>query len=197
MNWHGMLGTALLFSCGGLLAACAGGPQTSAMGSAQGVPATAAGRLFTGSGSETRYIVVRPGQSLGRVAQAYHVPKQAIIAANHLMPPYSLKAGTRLAIPLAAAQGRAQPMSSTNVALSAPASASTGRAAGVSAPTRHAKVRHPERKVIPLDDPAPAPATTSVASPPTNPPSSVAASAPWVSPRPAEPGSTAGSPAKP
>src|SRR5271169_6784452 len=47
----------------------------------------------------TRQIVVQRGQTLGGLAQAYHVPKSAIIAANGLQPPYELKAGARLIIP--------------------------------------------------------------------------------------------------
>jgi LysM repeat protein len=177
MNWHGMLGTALLLSCGGLLAACAESPQTSApayvMGPAQGVPTTAAtslGSQSAGGPRKTRYIVVRPGQSLGRIAAAYHVPMQAIIAANQLSTPYSLKAGARLAIPLAARQAGTPPVSSTKVASSAPAPAHSGHAARrASAPSRHAKVRLAEPEVIPLDDPAPAEAGTSAASPPADP----------------------------
>jgi LysM repeat protein len=44
-------------------------------------------------------IAVKPGQSLGRIAEHYHVSKRAIIAANQLRPPYELKAGSQLAIP--------------------------------------------------------------------------------------------------
>jgi LysM repeat protein len=47
-------------------------------------------------------IVVKPGQSLGRIAEHYHVPKRTIIAANQLQPPYELKAGSQLVIPGAA-----------------------------------------------------------------------------------------------
>src|ERR1700686_2826292 len=107
MNRHGILGTALLLSCGGLLAACAERPQTSApaqlMGPAQSGPATGAaspGTQSSGGPTKTRYIVIRPGQSLGRIAGTYHVPKQAIIAANHLTTPSSMKGGSRLATPL-------------------------------------------------------------------------------------------------
>jgi LysM domain len=200
MNRHGILGTAVLLSCGGLLAACAESPQNSApaymMGPAQGVPATAAaspGSHSAGGPRKTRYIVVGPGQSLGRIAEAYHVPKQAIIAANHLTTPFSLKAGARLAIPLAGAQAGTQPVSSTpvsrtKVALSAPAN-SRHAARRVSTPSRHAKVRLAEPEVIPLDDPAPAQAGTSAANPPANPASSATTSAPWMSSPPAEPGS--------
>jgi LysM repeat protein len=48
-------------------------------------------------------IAVKPGQSLGRIAEHFHVPKRAIIAANQLHPPYELKAGSQLVIPGAAA----------------------------------------------------------------------------------------------
>jgi LysM repeat protein len=43
-------------------------------------------------------ITVAQGQSLGRIAETYHVPKRVIIAANQLQPPYELKAGSRLVI---------------------------------------------------------------------------------------------------
>jgi LysM repeat protein len=93
MNRHGKLGTALLLNCIAFLAACAESPQTSApaqmMGPAQGAPASATASPEAHP-AKARYIVVRPGQSLGGIAEAYHVPKQAIIAANHLTMPYSL-----------------------------------------------------------------------------------------------------------
>ncbi|HVC54753.1 MAG TPA: M23 family metallopeptidase [Stellaceae bacterium] len=44
-------------------------------------------------------IVVRPGQSLDGIAAAYHVSGRAIIAANHLRPPYKLETGWHLLIP--------------------------------------------------------------------------------------------------
>jgi len=48
---------------------------------------------------EPRYITIGEGQSLIRIAHANHVPAAAIAAANHLQPPYALKAGSRLLIP--------------------------------------------------------------------------------------------------
>ena len=48
---------------------------------------------------EPRYITIGEGQSLIRIAHANHVPATAIAAANHLQPPYALKAGSRLLIP--------------------------------------------------------------------------------------------------
>jgi LysM repeat protein len=185
MNRHGILGTAFLLSCGGLLAACAESPQSSAPaqmmgGPAQGGPAAGTaspGAHSVGGPRKTRYIVVRPGQSLGGIAEAYHVPRQVIIAANHLTTPYSLKTGERLAIPLAARQAGPPPYI-TKLALSAPAPAHSGHAARrVSAPSRHAKVRLAGPEVIPLDDPAPAQAGPSAANPPATPASSSTTSA--------------------
>lgn len=47
-------------------------------------------------------IVVRPGQSVGGLAERYHVPAREIIAANHLQPPYGVEIGRELLIPGAA-----------------------------------------------------------------------------------------------
>lgn len=54
---------------------------------------------FAGVPSEGRHIVVHPGQSIGRLAEEYHVPPRAIIAANHLAPPYKIETGQHLVIP--------------------------------------------------------------------------------------------------
>src|SRR5262249_10604817 len=51
---------------------------------------------------ETRHVTVKPGQSLGGIAQAYHLSERTIIDANHLKPPYKVTAGMRLRIPGAA-----------------------------------------------------------------------------------------------
>jgi LysM repeat protein len=48
---------------------------------------------------QPRYITIAEGQSLIRIARANHVPAAAITAANHLKPPYALRAGSRLLIP--------------------------------------------------------------------------------------------------
>lgn len=47
-------------------------------------------------------IVVRPGQSVGKLAREYGVSKHAIIETNRLQPPYKIEIGQRLAIPGAA-----------------------------------------------------------------------------------------------
>jgi LysM repeat protein len=142
MSRCGFFGVTLAVTCGTLLAACVQGPQKSAPVDTSAHP--------PGAPEETRYIVVQRGQSLGRIAETYHVPQQAIIAANQLAPPYRLKAGARLAIPGSVVQPEAQPTQSTKeVASSPPRSAKPAQA-------RNAKIRHAEPEVIPLDDPAPA-----------------------------------------
>jgi murein DD-endopeptidase MepM/ murein hydrolase activator NlpD len=44
-------------------------------------------------------ITVQAGQSVNSLAKTHHVTPDAIIAANHLQPPYTVKVGSRLAIP--------------------------------------------------------------------------------------------------
>ena len=51
---------------------------------------------------DAKHIVVRPGQSVSRMAATYRVPQRAIIAANHLTPPYKIEIGQRLLIPRSA-----------------------------------------------------------------------------------------------
>lgn len=81
-------------------------------------------------------IVVRPGQSLGGLAEQYHVAKHDIVAANHLQPPYGIEIGQRLVIP--GNGGRAE------LAATAPPPPLAGHAAERAAP-----------EIIPLDGPAP------------------------------------------
>jgi LysM repeat protein len=45
------------------------------------------------------YIVVEHGQSLRGIAHSHHVTPDALASANHLQPPYKLKAGSRLVLP--------------------------------------------------------------------------------------------------
>jgi LysM repeat protein len=87
--------------------------------------------LSPSSGSETkpagaaqRTVTVKAGQSLGEVAKAYHASTRAIISANRLHPPYDLKAGARLIIPVAetvASVKGDKPHRSRGLAQSAPA----------------------------------------------------------------------------
>ena len=87
-------------------------------------------------------ITVQPGQSLGRIAEAYRVPKKVIIAANNLAPPYELKAGARLIIPGATAE-----VASSTPKKVVPAIISEDR------DRSHPKAGEPEE--IPLDGPSP------------------------------------------
>ena len=99
---------------------------------------------------DTRFVIVGPGQSLGGIAEANHVPKQAIIAANHLSPPYKLKIGEVLKIPVAAMAATAthsktvaaSPATSQHPTVLAAQSAARGKRAA-------------SQELIPLDDPAP------------------------------------------
>jgi LysM repeat protein len=54
---------------------------------------------FFASGPQApRYVIIQEGQSLSRIARANHLSVQALAAANHLEPPYRLKAGARLLV---------------------------------------------------------------------------------------------------
>src|SRR5260370_1316806 len=96
-----MAGPAAAVGLAGLVGACASGPAPEPAP----VILNGAGPGVLGQTSiaprpgEARQIVVRPGQSLGGIAHAYHVPPRAIIAANHLTPPYQVQIGQRLLIP--------------------------------------------------------------------------------------------------
>jgi LysM domain len=48
---------------------------------------------------EPRYITIAEGQTLIRIAHANRLSARAIAAANHLEPPYRLRAGSRLLVP--------------------------------------------------------------------------------------------------
>jgi len=169
---------ALILACSGLVA-CAdapikpapvflnGGPGISATGSA----ATKA------STPDSRFVMVGPGQSLGGIAEANHVSKQAIIGANHLSPPYKLKIGQTLRLPVSVAAST--PKRDKAVAVAPVPS----RHATVLADTRSSKHVASE-EVIPLDDPTP-PRTAGSAATPAR--SSASDQTTWVNPEPAIP----------
>src|SRR5438270_544005 len=94
----GVRGTcATLFIYGGLLTGCAQGPS----GPLAAVITTGAPEHPSGpagarppqaaSPVKGRSIIVKPGQSLGGIAERHQVSTRAIIAANHLTPPYDLE----------------------------------------------------------------------------------------------------------
>jgi murein DD-endopeptidase MepM/ murein hydrolase activator NlpD len=107
-----------------------------------------------------RVIVVERGQSLGRLAERYHVAKRDIIEANHLKPPYNIEIGQRLVLP-----GGAPPpqmAQASSIPLEGPP------------PPQQQAVREPA--VVPLDGPAPRQAgtltpPTATAAPPAGEPS--------------------------
>ena len=86
------LGSAVML--GGLCAACADtAPAPVEMnGAAPGISLESAPPPLAARPA-IRRVVVHPGQSLGRIALEYHVPKREIIAANHLSPPYKIEIG--------------------------------------------------------------------------------------------------------
>ena len=90
-------------------------------------------------------IIVQRGQSVGGLAEKYHVPARNIIAANHLPPPYGIEIGQHLLIP--SATERPPPR------LAAMPPPRWVRRAG----------EHPPPEIIPLDGPPPQPAPQRVA----------------------------------
>jgi len=137
----GIIRAAPAIALAGLVAACAWGPPNPAPVVLRGTapPVVAESAMAPAAGAmpraETRRIVVERGQSLSVIAHAYHVSAPAIIAANHLTPPYKIEAGKSLLIP-----GAADALSPT---MPPPLAAAAPIPQG----------RQPE--IIPLDGPAP------------------------------------------
>ena len=138
---HGIFRAAPAIALAGLVAACAWGPPNPApvvMGSTT-QPGVAEPVGGPAARAEGRRIVVERGQSLSMIAHAHHVSAQAIIAANHLTPPYKIEAGKSLLIPGAADTPTRMP----------PLAAAS--------PAQPIAQGHPPPEIIPLDGPAPAP----------------------------------------
>ena len=146
----GIFRTALIVGCG-LVAACAerSPPVTPA------APPAATKQI---------HVVVERGQSLDRIAQTYRVAKGDIIAANQLKPPYRLKPGTVLAIPVAVTE-TAEPAALRPIPDTPPrvvakpdislrAAVKPDRATSAPTPMQRTKPKPLEQAVIPLDDPA-------------------------------------------
>jgi len=146
IGWRGVARAAAFCACAAVLASCSSGPVTPApvvMGgpAEMGGPPPLAARapIRPPSRREAHAITVRPGQSLGGIAHSYHVSEHAIVAANHLRPPYRLETGMRLVIP-----GGGAPVAEAPIAERVPLAP-----AGDRLPVRRS------REVIPLDGPAP------------------------------------------
>jgi murein DD-endopeptidase MepM/ murein hydrolase activator NlpD len=171
---HGILRAAPAILLAAALAACGGGSSGPAPVVMRGTapPGVAEGGAMPPPASmpraQERRIVVERGQSLSGIAHAYHASEQAIIAANHLTPPYKVETGQHLLIPGTAAVAREPPLAT------AP-------------PTAAIAQTRPPPEIIPLDGPAPA---KSVSPPPSTasltPPSEAA---PAQRPPPPEPNS--------
>jgi LysM repeat protein len=172
---------AVILACSGLVA-CADEPIRPAPVFLNGGPGMAATRSAAtkAATSDSRFVIVGPGQSLGGIAEANHVSKQAVIAANHLSAPYKLKIGQTLRLPVSAVVSR--PRQDKVVALAPRRSRHSTVVADIRSPDR-GKHRGSE-EIIPLDDPTPPrvagfPATTA------HPGASDQTT--WVSPAPAVP----------
>jgi LysM repeat protein len=124
---------------------------------------------------DIRLITVRPGQSLGGIAEANHVSKLTIIAANHLSPPYKLKIGQRLTIPAAMAEAS---MKGEKTAVTVPVRSRKSTVMAHARPPGRAK-HTAAAETIPLDDPEP-PTTNNTASMPVH--SGTPDRTTWVSP---------------
>jgi murein DD-endopeptidase MepM/ murein hydrolase activator NlpD len=165
LGWRCAAPTAAAVLLAALLAGCGGGPPAPVInGEASGMigePPIAASMLPPPARPaapvpprDSAQIVVQPGQSVGRLAEQYHVPVRDIIAANHLPPPYKIEIGQRLLIPGAAERGSSpERMAAVPAVPSPPADDRLApRTAERSAP-----------EIIPLDGPPPAAAMTPIA----------------------------------
>ena len=173
-RYHGKA-VALILACSGLVA-CADAPNNPApvfLNGGSGMTATRSAAAKPAA-PDSRFVIVGPGQSLGGIAEANHVSKQAVIAANHLSPPYKLKIGQTLRLPVSVAGSTPKRDKAAAVA------PIRSRHATVLADTRSSKHVVSE-EVIPLDDPA-APGTTGSAATPTH--SAASDQTTWVSPAP-------------
>jgi LysM repeat protein len=176
-NWRVVRGITLAAACS-TLAGCTefwSGPAPVFMNNGAGAPMQRPAANSTTP--DSHFVAVRRGQSLGGIAEANHVSKQTIIAANHLSPPYKLKIGQRLTI-------RA-PMEETsaNGKKTAAAVPMRSRQSTVMAHSRPpARTKHPaSAEMIPLDDPASATRENTATRPV---PSSTPDRPTWVSPPP-------------
>ena len=141
-----------------LAAACGGDPQTAAPVIQKGGAGVADGATPEPA-AQGRRIVVRPGQSLGRIAQEYRVSERTIIAANGLKSPYKIEAGQRLLIP-----GTAPPPIAIAAVAPVTAAPLPPTAPPAAAPPPAAQASRSSPGAIPLDGPPPPKAAAATAS---------------------------------
>jgi LysM repeat protein len=141
------LWTAAIISCGICLASC-GGRQSPSAPVATSAPSPAKNEM---------YIVIQRGQTLDAVADRFHITKADIIALNDLKPPYRLKPGGVLKLPVTAQLHQETEADEGSASLPKPSSTATA----VTTPAPPAQAQRPARpkaaekpkppKVIPLD----------------------------------------------
>jgi murein DD-endopeptidase MepM/ murein hydrolase activator NlpD len=188
--WRGLGRAAVATLLLGLVAACAGmttsepAPVYMRGGAAEVGPVAPAPQR-----REVR-VTVRPGQSVRGLAHAYRVSERAIIAANHLPPPYKIRIGQSLVIPGALDASPVQqaalppktiyevPPPSRQAALPVPA----GPASTPSAPPLASAGQRPIRDIISLDDPPPPPKAIAFPNPPPEHPAAAPQSPPAIEP---------------
>lgn len=140
MNRHRVGRVAMLICCC-MLVACAARAPRGPEPPAHPTPATQTGF----------HIVVERGQSLDRIAQTYRVAKEAIIAANNLEPPYALKPGTVLQMPLTAVQPAKKPLPKPTPTPASTTAAKPDRSTESAASAPRARPKRQPPEIIPLD----------------------------------------------
>jgi len=149
MERRRVLWMAAMVSYGLLLAAC----------SSRGVSVAPTATPAASPAQNEIYIVVQRGQTLDAIADRFHVKKAEIIALNDLIPPYRLKPGGILKLPVAAQldpetqadeEPAPQPRPSAS-ATSATTAASPAQAQRPARPKRSEKPKPSAPQVIPLD----------------------------------------------
>lgn len=116
------------------------------------------------STAEQVYVVVQRGQTLDALAESFGIAKSEVIAANGLKPPYTLKPGTVLKVPVAPPTAQSEvpsppkPAASPATTLRRPvqpaaaaASARPVRPKPTAKPKPVSKSKPPPPRVIPLD----------------------------------------------
>jgi murein DD-endopeptidase MepM/ murein hydrolase activator NlpD len=115
-------------------------------------------------------IIVQHGQTLSGIAHAYHVPMAVLAEANHLAPPYRIRAGQALIVPGAAEPGSqlalAEPMPPTAAAAMPPPAPVSVRAVPLAPPVTRPAEPLPRPAGLPPPSAAMPPAAASMAHPP-------------------------------
>jgi LysM repeat protein len=101
--WPGLVRMVILALAGAAISGC------SLFDTETAAKANAAAAALPPAGRAAFYVRVERGQSLDQLAHQYRVPKQRIITANNLAPPYRVVPGSQLEIPLEGLRRSARP----------------------------------------------------------------------------------------